>query len=245
MEKVYDLLDEEKICTCGHKLHFIKNIETVKLKIIPEKHINVTEKQAVYDCRGCEKNNINTTIKTAKKPIDLFSGSIVSKELILKIIIDKFMQHVPLYRQEAKFFQDGLPISRQNQANWAVKTAEAFKPVYDALKVEIMKESFIHADETPFQVLKEPNRKATQKLYVWAYKANSDVKLVSYEYTETRAGENPRRFLEGYNGYLMTDALKQYDSLLNVKNLICMAHIRRKFMDAFILTGSKKGKCKR
>jgi len=163
----------------------------------------------------------------------LYFASFVSASLLAFIINRKFAEHVPLYRQEQQFINFGIDISRADMANWVIKGSELLEPVYDLLHNILLKQNFIHCDETTMQVLSEPGVKATSKSYMWHYgsgRYGPNVKL--YEYQPSRAANHPKKFLTGFNGYIQTDGYAGYNSVENVEIMGCFAHVRRKFVDA-------------
>jgi len=171
-----------------------------ELKIVPAQLSVVEHVQHIYSCRECEKNDINTNVKTAKMPKPPISGSIASSSVIAYIMNEKFVKSIPLYRQEQEWRRMGVNLSRQNMANWMIKSADnLLKPIYNRMKQHLLENDIIHADETTLQVLKEPGRSANTNSYMWLYRTGRDCNpIVLYDYQTTRAGKHAIRFLNDF-----------------------------------------------
>ncbi len=155
--------------------------------------------------------------------------------LALFVKDEKYANAVPLYWQEKDFKAKGAILSRTTMANWIIWAAEQWiRPVFAAMKTDLLHSPVIHADETVVQVLREPGRKAKSDSRMWAYcngKLN-DKSVILFEYTPTRNGDNAARFLAGYAGYVVCDGYDGYNKLKSVTRCGCWAHVRRKFVDA-------------
>jgi len=174
-------------------------------------------------------------ILKGKAPEAMIPHSFCSPELLAHIAYEKYANAVPLYRQEKDFKAKGAVLSRTTMANWIIWSAEQWiKPIFAAMKTELLSSSVIHADETVVQVLNEPGRKAKTDSRMWVYcngKLN-DKSAILFEYTPTRNGDNAARFLGDYSGYLVCDGYDGYNKLKSVTRCGCWAHARRKFADA-------------
>jgi hypothetical protein len=149
-------------------------------------------------------------------------------------MVAKYGDHLPLYRQEMIFARAGLAIPRSTLAQWVGTCGVQLQPLVDALREAILEHEVVHADETPVPVLM-PGAKKTHRAYVWAYatSAFADIKAVVYDFSSSRAGENARRFLQDWKGKLVCDDFGGYKASfsLDVTEVGCMAHARRKFFD--------------
>jgi transposase len=231
----YHLPEEEQNCDCGSKLHIMGKEVRKELKIVPAQVSVVEHVQYVYSCRDCEKNNTNTTVKTAKMPKPTIPKSIASSSAIAYVMSEKFVKGVPLYRQEQEWQRLGVEISRQTMANWMIQSSDRWlKPIYERMKEHLLEKEILHADETTLQVLKEPYRNADSTSYMWLYRTGrSDTPIVLYDYRTTRAAKHPIKFLEDFRGYLHVDGYKGYDNLTSEITLVgCWAHARRYFVEA-------------
>lgn len=142
---------------------------------------------------------------------------------------------MPLYRIEQDLGRLGAKISRATLANWVIKNGEAFfTPMYDLFHRKLLSRDFAMADETPVQVLHEPERRAQTRSYMWLFRSGEDdgVPIILYKYSETRAGDTAVDFLDGFQGYLMCDGYSGYNKVKTAKRLACWTHIRRYLIDA-------------
>lgn len=165
----------------------------------------------------------------------LITGEYASASLVSHIMYEKYADALPLYRQEKRFELLGVSISRTTMANWIITCAQNYlKPVYDYFHRELLKRHFLMVDETPIQVLKEPDRRPQSKSYVWLMRSGDDrlPPIILYHYTETRAGRNAADFLDGIEegSYVMVDAYSGYNRLKKIRCRCCYAHIRRYLM---------------
>ena len=234
-EIIYDIPEEEKICeNCKSEMSFMKYEVRRELKIVPAKVTVVEHKRAVYVCKNCDKNGIESSFKTAKSTPALIEKSLVSSSMLAYIMNQKFTCAMPLYRQEQEFKRMGINLSRQTMANWMIKGANLLKPVYEEMRKRLVSKSFLHADETPLEVLNEPGKEPTSKSYMWVYKTgkHEGKPIVLYKYEVGRSGSFPKQFLKGFEGYLHCDGWTGYDKVENIKRCGCWAHLRRYFLNA-------------
>lgn len=231
----YRLSNEEQVCSCcGGDLHEMSTEMRKELKVIPAQVKVVEHVRYVYSCRHCEHNEIKTPIVTAKMPEPVFPGSLASPSAMAYTMEQKYVEGMPLYRQEKHLERFGVSISRQTLANWIVYGANTWlELIYDEMRAQLLELDALHADETTLQVLSEPERPATSTSYIWLYRSGQeDIPIVLYDYQQTRAAKHPRRFLEGFQGYLHVDGYPGYNGLPNVVLVGCWAHARRNFTEA-------------
>ena len=219
---------ESTTCGCGCQMRRIGEDVAEKLDYEPgvftvERHI-----RGKWACARCE------TLVQAPVDAHVIDKGIPTTGLLAQVLITKFADHLPLYRQEAIFARAGLGIARSTLAQWVGSCGVQLQPLVDALKDEMLQHSVLHADETPVQMLKPGNGK-THRAYLWAYApgAFEDLKAVVYDFCETRAGENARAFLGGWRGSLVCDDFAGYKAGFahGVLEAGCLAHARRKFFD--------------
>jgi transposase len=231
----YRLPEEDQICPCcGGALHEMSTEVRQELKIIPAQVKAVKHIRYVYACRRCEREELNTPIITADMPAPVIPGSLASPSALAYIMSQKYVEGLPLYRQEKQFERMGIELSRQNMANWIVTGANRWLALlYDRMHKALLRQEILHADETTFQVLREPARAAQTQSYLWLYRTGRDgPPIVLYDYQQTRSGEHPRQFLSGFSGYLHVDGYQGYEGLSNVTLVGCWSHARRKFEEA-------------
>jgi transposase len=204
-----------------------------EIEIIPAQAHVVKHVRHVYACRECQKNDTTTPILTAPMPNPVIPNSIASPSAVAFIACQKYVEGHPLYRQEKQLTHFGLQIPRQTLANWMIKGADWLDPLYDRMHRHLLSQGVLHADETTVQVLKEPERAARTKSYMWLYRSGRDgPPIVLFDYQRTRSGEHPRRFLSGFSGYLHVDGYAGYNKVPEAVLVGCWAHARRKFYEA-------------
>ena len=178
-------------------------------------------------------------IVRAPHPGSLLRGSLVSPSLEAAVMNAKYVNAVPLYRQEQEFKRYGLPISRQNMANWTIQCADRYLAVlYDYLHEKMYGYHVLQADETPVLVNKD-GRPAGAKSFMWVYRTGrmyTDSQIVLYEYQKTRNASHPREFLKDFSGVCVTDGYQVYHTIEtereDLKIAGCWSHARRSFDEA-------------
>ena len=215
-------------CTCGCQLQRIGEDISEKLDYTPgvftvEQHV-----RGKWACRQCE------TLIQAPVPAQVIDKGIPTAGLLAHVMVAKFADHLPLYRQEKIFGRAGLAIARSTLAQWVGHTGVQLQPLVDALREAVLAQGVIHADETPVQML-APGEKKTHRAYVWAYCTTpfADLKAVVYDFSPSRAGEHARNFLGQWSGKLVCDDFAGYKASFEqgITEIGCMAHARRKFFD--------------
>ena len=233
----YKLSEEEKVCaTCGSPLTEMKKEIRKELVIIPAEVKIIEHVTYVYSCRKCDQEGTNGFIKSAKSPKALIPKSVVSPSLMAYIINQKYTNAMPLYRQEQEFKRYDIHLTRQDLSNWTLKGDTLLKPLFEALKQELLTNELLHADETTVEVLNEPGRKATSKSYEWLYRTtkNAERPVIIYDYQVGRSGEYVKTFLKDWKGtYLHCDGYSGYKKLENVTLCGCLVHAKRKFHEAW------------
>ena len=228
----YRLPSEEQVCpSCGGALHEMSTEVRHELKIIPAQVSVVKHIRYVYACRRCEQEDIQTPIVTAPMPAPALPGSLASPSAIAFTMTQKYVEGMPLYRQEQQWDRLGIKLSRQTLANWIVRGADRWlRPLYERMHDHLLRQDILHADETTLQVLHEPGRSAESVSYLWLYRTGrAGPPIVLYDYKTTRASKHPRRFLSGFRGYLHVDGYAGYNGLPEITLVGCWAHARRKF----------------
>lgn len=219
---------------CNEALHECGTEVSEELKIIPQKVTVVRHERTKYTCRQCEKTQTSSKIITAPRPASMIPKSIGSAEAFAAIVTAKYVDALPLYRQVDILKRSDIDLSRGTLANWCVQLGNKVNVIVEAMKAHLLNEKLICADETTVQVLREQDRSAQSKSYMWVYRSGEFVKqpVVIYDYQPSRAGQCVKDFLGDYSGYLLTDGYQAYNGLDNVNQAGCLAHVRRKFTDA-------------
>ena len=221
---------------CGSKMSVIGKEVRRSLVMIPAQVKIREDVYFTYACPKCKEEGTETPIRKAERLPALIPDSYASPEAVAHIMVQKFVMHVPLYRQEKEWNRAGVQLSRQTMSNWVLRVAEDWlKPVYEELHRRLLQRQVLHADETTLQVLKLEGRTARSKCYMWLYRTGGDAEhpIVLYEYRPTRKAENAAAFLEGFSGWLHADGYAGYHRLPeNIRVVGCWAHLRRKFDEA-------------
>ena len=160
--------------------------------------------------------------------------AIVGPGLLAQIIIDKYVDHLPLYRQMERFKREGINVPYSTMGDWIKNGCTLIDPLYESLKKLIVQSNYLHADESPIKVLDKDKKGTTHRGYYWVYH-NSIDGLVWFDYQEGRGREGPAAVLKDFKGYLQTDGYAVYDYFKDKEGIAvlhCMAHARRMFFEA-------------
>ena len=192
-DQVFKLEVSQQECPVhGNKLSVVGNkFLRSEIKYIPAEISVVNIYQETYECRTCKKEG-NPGMFIPFTPEPVLQHSYATASSVAWTMYQKFVQSVPLYRQEKDWKQMGFPISRATLSNWIIKTSEEWlNPVVEKLRVELLKDKYLHADETPVQVLNEEGRKNTTKSYMWVYSTsvNAEKGIRIFKYAPGRSGD--------------------------------------------------------
>ncbi len=225
----HDISEADKICHCGEHLICIGKEINEQLKYIPAQISVIQHVRPKYACKPCQEN-----VKIAPMPKLLLPKSVATPELVAHVIISKYCDHLPLYRQEAIWERMEIDMPRSSLCGWVLKTANLCEPLVKLLQDNIVADAYVQADETTVQVLNEIGRDNRTKSYMWVYRGGGCKPSIVYEYQETRGGYHAQQFLAGFNGYLQSDAFSGYNWAQHTKEIIsvgCHAHARRPFAE--------------
>lgn len=176
----------------------------------------------------------NGGIATASMTERPLPKAIAGAGLLAQIVIDKYVDHLPLYRQMERFKREGMIIPYSTITDWVSGTCKLIEPLYEALKKLVLQSDYVHADESPIKVLDKDKKGTTHRGYFWVYH-NSIKKVVFFDYRQGRGREGPEEILKDFKGYLQTDGYPLYDFFKQKEGITvlhCMAHARRMFYDA-------------
>lgn len=221
---IIDLPEEEKVCSCGKGLHKIGEEVSEKLDIIPAQVRILELIRPKYCCRDCEMG-----VKIANLPVTILPKSLVTPGAVSHILLSKYVDHLPLYRQEQIFQRMGFDIARNTLCNWVLDCSDRLLPLHELMKRDLLRGPYIQADETPVQVL---NHAKDTKHYMWVYlnkKQNQNILI--YDYNQSRSGTVVQEFLNNYKGLLHTDGYSGYNQISSVTHGACWAHVRRKYIE--------------
>ncbi len=236
---------ENTACACGCAMKRIGQDIAERLDYEPgvftvERHV-----RGKWACAHCQK------LVQAPVPAHVIDKGIPTAGLLAQVLVAKFLDHLPLYRQERIFERAGMLIARSTLAQWVGECGAQLQPLVDALTHELLRHDVLHADETPVGMLK-PGNKKTHKAYIWTYCTTSfnATRAVVFNFAQTRGGENVRGFLrqdgngeQAWHGTLVTDGFSGYKASFErgVTEAGCVAHARRKFHELWANHASKVG----
>ena len=235
----YKLTGADRHCPDCNTKYKVVTKETVKrLKFIPARFEVVEEVTFVYSCPKCG------AMKRPEKAPSLLKGSVATPSLVAGIMNAKYVNGMPLARQEREFARYDLNLSTKTMANWIIQCADRYlQPLYDLMKEELLRSKYLHGDETRIQVIDEPDQKGSTQNWMWVYltdEYSGSPRMVLFQYERTRAGYHPAEFLgDQFEGSFTCDGYQAYHSLPERITVTgCMAHARRRFDEA--LTVLKK-----
>lgn len=239
-EIILDLPEDQKICpVTGEPMIKIGEEITEQLAVEPPKFYvkrYIRPKYASPDRRKGAKVGIRTAA-LPDSPIDRCKADV---SLLANIIVGKYADHIPLYRQEQIFQRYGIKISSSTACDWVNNCAEALTPLYKELRRQILAHDYLQVDETPIDLLRKNQQKRESRL--WAVRTGSGPPGVFFHFTESREYKHAKSLLAPFSGSLQTDAYTAYLKVGERKDITllpCLAHIRRKYMDA-LKAGDKK-----
>ncbi|MEM8562571.1 MAG: IS66 family transposase [Pseudomonadota bacterium] len=202
-----------------------------QLDLIPATVQVLRHVRTVYGCPSCEGQ-----IKTAPMPPQILPKSMASAGTLAHIVTAKYVDSLPLYRQEKQLKRSGIDLPRSTMAQWIIKVGQGIQPIITLLNERLLSGHIIGMDETTIQVLKERERHAQSKSYLWVRRGGPPSHpIILYDYDPSRSQAVPMRLLDGFEGYLQTDGYEGYGKVCSsnaVTRVGCMAHARRKFDEA-------------
>ena len=235
-EEIIDLPEEQKFNAQGEPLKYIGKVE-IRSELIrePEKVYLRKYIALTYADPRAEAETGKADIIQAQPPAPLIPHSYASASMGTDVLIKKYTDAIPLYRQEQIWKRYGVDLKRGTLANWVITLAEMYlKIIWKKMKEYLLKLPVIHADETVLQVNKEPGRTPQQESRVWAYcsskRAKYQIRLFQYE--QSRKGACATNFLDGFAGILVTDGYSGYGVIGEIIRAGCWAHMRRKWLEA-------------
>ena len=227
----YDLAESEKFCPHDNTpLTQMGTEDHEQLDIIPAQVKVIRHRRAKYRCGCCNQYHI-----TASKPKQPIEKGIASAGLLAYIATQKYCDELPLYRQSDIFKRSDIHLDRTNLANWMIRCGALVQPLINLLQEHALARPVIHMDETPLQVLSEPGKLAQSKSYMWLVASFSQQPVVLFHYAPTRRRDVVTHLLDEDVSALMVDGYEGYQQACNeyqITRLGCMAHARRKFVDA-------------
>lgn len=228
---------ESTTCACGCERHVIGEDVSERLDIIPAQFRVIVTRRPKYACRSCEGGIVQAPAKPR-----LIEGGMPTEATVASVIVSKFADHLPLYRQAQIYARQGVDLDRSTLAAWGGKAAWELAPVYDALIAELKRSTKLFMDETTAPVL-DPGRGKVKKGYFWALARDDrpwngeDPPGVAFTYAPGRSGKHAVDILKGFEGILQVDGYTGYNRVIDPKRrasiqlAYCWAHARRKLFE--------------
>src|SRR3954451_14082712 len=246
LPRIEALVDvEDKSCPCcGEALHVIGEDTSEMLDIVPAQLRVKVIRRPRYGCRACEE-----AVVQAPAPERPITGGMATEALLAHVLVAKFGDHLPLYRQAAIFARQGVELDRFNLCDWVGRACWWLEPLWRLLRRHVMSSTRIFADDTTLPVL-DPGRGRTKTGRLWGYAIDdrpwggSTPPAVVYLYAADRKGERPAAHLAEFTGVLQVDGYGGVKSLLEsrppgeIRLAFCWAHCRRRFYDIYRATAS-------
>ncbi|WP_407309930.1 IS66 family transposase [Desulfosporosinus sp. SB140] len=244
-ELLKDIPHVKRLCTLDERDRFCDVCNTAlvpvgeefirtEIEFIPAKVRVIDYYRETFECRTCRKNG-EPYMEQSPMPYPVIQHSMASPSTVAWVMHQKFVNALPLYRQEKEWKTLGVNLSRATMANWILAASRDWLvPLVERMHQELLQESYLHADETTVQVMNEEGRKNTSDSYMWVYSTGQYCKhsIRIFEYRPGRSGKYPQEFLKGFKGYLHTDAYSGYKMIPDITRCLCWSHLRRNFVDA-------------
>jgi transposase len=233
IETVVDIEDHACPC-CRNALHRIGEDVSERLDIVPAQFRVLVVRRPKYGCRACEE-----VVVQALAPARLIEGGLPTDTAVAQVLVSKYADHLPLYRQAQIYARQGINLDRSTLADWVGRAAFMLRPVYDRLLVKLKSSSKLFADETTAPVL-DPGRGRTKTGQLWAYARDdrpwggTDPPGVVYVYAPDRKAERPIAHLADFKGVLQVDGYGGYRVLAergDIDLAFCWSHVRRRFYE--------------
>jgi transposase len=240
---------ESKVCPCcGGELHLIGEDTSKRLDKVPAQVRVIVTRRPKYACRTCEKTGADEVagIIQAPAPARLIAGGLPTEALVADVVVSKYADHLPLYRQSQILARHGVTIERSTLAQWVGAAAAELAPLTDHLLGLLKASGKLFCDETRCPVL-DPGRGKTKTGYLWAVARDdrpwggTDPPAVVYAYAPGRGGVHAVKLLDGFAGVLQVDGYAGYNTLADparpggaVTLAYCWSHLRRKFYEVYV-----------
>jgi transposase len=236
LQRIETIVDvEDKACPCCRgKLHQIGEDVSEKLDVVPAQFRVLVVRRPKYACRACED-----IIVQSSAPARLIEGGLPTEATVAHVLVAKYADHLPLYRQAQIYERQGVRLDRSTLADWVGRAAFHLRPVHERILAHLRSSTKLFADETTAPVL-DPGRGRTKTGQLWAYARDdrpwggSDPPAVAYVYAPNRKASQPIAHLAGFKGVLQVDGYAGYRALAEkgeVSLAFCWSHVRRRFYE--------------
>jgi len=224
---VYEVPEEDRACDCcGETMQPFGEDVTEELEYIPQQHFVKEHVRPKYACKGCQQGVVQAPMPP--RPIE---KGIPGPGLLAHVLVSKYVDHQPLYRQSGIFKRFGIDLARSTLCDWVAVCVEELEPIVAELRRRIIAARIVQADETPIVVLENHNEKRRRQGWLWVYRSMPGETV--FDYRPTRARDGPQEFLADFEGTLQRDGYQGYGGLSpGILHVGCWAHARRKFNEA-------------
>jgi len=239
-ESIVDV--ESKACPCcGGELHRIGEDVSEKLDVVPAQFRVLVVRRPKYACRACED-----VVIQAPAPARLIEGGLPTEATVAHVLVSKYADHLPLYRQAQIYERQGIQLDRSTLADWVGRAAFHLRPIRERILANLRSSAKLFADETTAPVL-DPGRGGAKTGQLWAYARDdrpwggTDPPAVAYVYAPDRTASQPIAHLSGFAGVLQVDGYAGYRALAqkgDVSLAFCWSHVRRRFYERFVADAS-------
>ena len=223
----HDLNELDKLCPCctTPRVRIGEEISE-RLDYVPASLVVIEHVRPKYVCRRCQGQ-----LAMAALPPEPIAKGVAGAGLIAAVIVNKFVDHQPLHRQQQKFAREGVELHRSTLCDWLKQCATLLEPLYALMVSSVLRSKAIHTDDTPVRLLGEHGAQTGR---LWVYLGDRSHPYTVYDATASRKRDGPLTFLQGFKGYLQADAFSGYDGVYarGVTEVACWAHARRKFVEA-------------
>jgi transposase len=231
IEVRHELPEADRVCACGGVRTEISTEPSEQLDYVPAKIQVIRHLRVKYACSACEAGSVSI----APVPAQMLPKTNAAPGLLAQIVTSKYVDALPLYRQEQIFARHGINLSRATQAAWIIGLIEPLTPLLNLMDERLRESGYIRMDETPLQVLKSDKAPQSDH-WMWVRVSGPPrERIIIFDYHPSRSSEAAERLLTGTSGYLQTDGYTAYDGVANKLHLThvgCMAHARRRFFEA-------------
>jgi transposase len=235
----HELPEEERLCPVdGKAMPFIRWEISQQLDFVPAQFLKLIHRRAVY---ACPAKHDSATLKTAPKPPQPIPKGLPTAGLLSQVVVSKFGDHLPGYRQEDIFSRHGIEIRRSTIYGWLASVADLCRPLYDLMQQRVIASKVIHTDDTQVKLI-DHSIGGTRLARFWGYLGDADRPYAVYDFTTDRSRAGPETFLKEFRGYLQADAYGGYDGIYSnnsksvdrtkppdqgIIEVACWAHCRR------------------
>jgi len=228
----YEIPEEKRRCQVdGQVMPRIRWEESTQLDYVPAKIKKIIHRRAVY---ACTAKHDQAKLLTAPKPRQPIEKGLPTAGLLAQVVVSKFGDHLPGYRQEDIFSRHGIEIRRSTIYGWLAAAADLCQPLVQLMQQKVLASKVIHTDDTQVKLI-DHTIKGTRLARFWGYLGDAGHPYAVYDFTTTRERAGPQKFLAGYRGYLQADAYGGYDGIYSsvgdpnngIVEVACWVHCRR------------------